>query len=428
MSNNNSGKIKLSKYAYFEFNKNLVVCLNQRLGLWLKISKECYDLIMHAVKDNQSIDEFVALFLDNEDKEYILKVIHKLQHIQVIIDENDEEKNKLESVDIMVTERCNLSCKHCAAEASNPDGIEYFNTIEMKKILDKIMDCKPETLVITGGEPLLRDDIFEIMRYAKSRGEVGINLMTNGTLISESNIEEIAELVDTIDISIDGYDEESCSHIRGTGVFDRVLKNIDLVKKRTNIPIALSMVVVERNELEELKFKNLCEKIGVKNAIRRLSYSGRAKENWDYLHNTNKMEAPIPSNLKRENPSYTELKSALKASICKGGTSSLSINARGDIYPCAAFSEIVGRITNIKQIESLNEFINSEELVNSNAMKKLMEYSPYYGKICSECNVKSFCWTCPHAAYEIMSEEELFKKVCKPKKEYLQKLVWGTSF
>lgn len=424
----NTGKIKLSKYVYFEFNENEVVCLNQKFGLWVKISRECYDLIINAEKDNLSIGELVNMFFEEDDKKYISNLIDKLQQVHALVDESDEEINQLENVDIMVTERCNLSCKHCAADANKVDGKEYFSTYEMIKILDKVMDCQPKVLVITGGEPLLRSDIFELLRYAKSRGEVKINLMTNGTLINESNIAEIADLVNSIDISIDGYDEESCSYVRGKGVFDKVLKSIDLIKQRTNIPIAISMVKLRNSEFEEFKFRELCEKLEVHGGLRRLSYSGRAKDNWDYLNNFSNSNEKLPLNCKRKNPSYQELKSALKSCSCNGGITSLSLDAKGNIFPCAPFSEIVNNVTNIKEIDNLTTFINSKKLECSNTMKRLFEYSPYHGEICKQCNVKSFCLTCPYAAYEILSDKEQFENICKEKKEYLQKLVWGTSF
>lgn len=419
----------IARHAYFEVKDKEVVCLSEKYGYWVKISKECYNMVQNAVKEGLSIDEFVALFVDEEDRVYISKLISKLQEAHVLISNGENDDNiTLEHVDIMMTERCNLSCKHCGASAVKVNDEEYFDTLEMKSILDKVISCKPKVIVFTGGEPLLREDIFELLGYVKSKGDIQINLMTNGTLINENNVKDIVESINSIDISMDGYDEESCSYVRGKGVFNNVCNSIMLLREVSDIPISLSMVSLNQSATEEFKFKELCKQLNVKSAIRRLSYSGRAKENWKYLNSKEQENTILPENFKRENPTYQELKGELKACTCKGGVSSFSIDSTGKIYPCAAFSEITSEIGNIKDIDDLAKFLNSEELENSKGMKTLMDYSPYGNKICKECDVRYFCWTCPHIAYEIASDKELLKKTCNGKKEYLRRLVWGTSF
>lgn len=112
--------------------------------------------------------------------------------------------------------------------------------------------------------------------------------MTNALLLNENNVEEIVKNVDSVDISLDGYDEESYSKIRGKNVFNRVLDNIALLHEHGMYQISLSMVALGNDREDDRKFNELCKKLNVEPMIRRLSYTGRAKENEEYLRKLEK--------------------------------------------------------------------------------------------------------------------------------------------
>lgn len=112
--------------------------------------------------------------------------------------------------------------------------------------------------------------------------------MTNALLLNENNVEEIVKNVDSVDISLDGYDEESYSKIRGKNVFNRVLDNIALLHEHGMYKISLSMVALGNDREDDRKFNELCKKLNVEPMIRRLSYTGRAKENEEYLRKLEK--------------------------------------------------------------------------------------------------------------------------------------------
>lgn len=85
--------------------------------------------------------------------------------------------------------------------------------------MEKILTLKPLQIVFTGGEPLLKKGIIQLLEYTRERFNGTIGIMTNGTLFTKENISKIIPLVDSIDISIDGIDEDTCALIRGQGVF-----------------------------------------------------------------------------------------------------------------------------------------------------------------------------------------------------------------
>jgi len=103
--------------------------------------------------------------------------------------------------------RCNLKCKHCYSTSLDMDFKDELNTQQIKETIDDLEVAKVPVLILSGGEPLMRPDIFEITAYAKSKGFY-VALSTNGTLIDESNIDKIKEAdYQYVGISIDGLEE-----------------------------------------------------------------------------------------------------------------------------------------------------------------------------------------------------------------------------
>ncbi|WDV47075.1 radical SAM protein [Clostridiaceae bacterium M8S5] len=420
-------KLILSKNANFIYRGANVVAFNKTRGHWIRFSKECYEYMMQAVNTRMSIEDFLGCFEENDDRKYIHQLLLNLKNIDVLVTRENrrlEEIYKLKSVSWMITERCNLSCKHCGASAIGQNNEEIFNTKELKIIVDKVMACRPESITLTGGEPLVREDLIDIIEYIKSKEEVKVILMTNATLITPRIASFFSKNIEAIDISIDGYNEETCSYIRGEGVFDKVIKNIELLKKSGNKKISLSMVSVHSNNYEEFLFSELCKRLEVTPIIRRLSLVGRAKTNSEYLY-LKREPKEVDYKFKPPNPSYEDLKKTVKACSCHAGRSSISIKANGDIVPCSTLSATDMKIGNIQKIKDLYKFFNSKEFRESQGMKKFMENNPYGNVLCNTCDVRHFCFTCPHVAIDYKKNREQFNDYCKKRKRYFYDIIWG---
>ena len=99
------------------------------------------------------------------------------------------------SISWNLTKRCNLNCDHCYLDADFRGGFrtDELDTIQCKKVIDQIAEVNPNAfLILTGGEPLLRPDIYELIRYAADK-KFMVVLGTNGTLINEANAKKIAD-------------------------------------------------------------------------------------------------------------------------------------------------------------------------------------------------------------------------------------------
>ncbi|MBT4810736.1 MAG: radical SAM protein, partial [Thiotrichales bacterium] len=103
--------------------------------------------------------------------------------------------------------RCNLTCKHCYSISADTHFKGELSTEEAYTVLDDLKQYGVPVLILSGGEPLLRPDIFEISHRAKAMGFY-VGLSTNGTLITEENIQQIADVgYDYVGISIDGLEQ-----------------------------------------------------------------------------------------------------------------------------------------------------------------------------------------------------------------------------
>jgi len=126
--------------------------------------------------------------------------------------------------------RCNLNCKHCYSLSADVDFDGELNTEEVFTVMDDLKQYRVPVLILSGGEPLLRPDIFEISRRAKDKGFY-VGLSTNGALIDEPMSRKIAEIgYDYVGISLDGIGEVHDQFRRKEGAFDASLHGMRLCR------------------------------------------------------------------------------------------------------------------------------------------------------------------------------------------------------
>ena len=158
------------------------------------------------------------------------------------------------SVDIELSNRCNLRCKMCWFHGENGVGDRYRNsemtTAEILELINQLAAYKPH-IYFGGAEPFIREDFLEIMAHVKSFA-LPISFTTNGILLDQEKIQKIAELgVDNINFSIDGP-EELHDELRGQGNFGKVMSNMQHLlecRKEKNIQKPLITVNITINPL-----------------------------------------------------------------------------------------------------------------------------------------------------------------------------------
>lgn len=126
--------------------------------------------------------------------------------------------------------RCNLNCKHCYSLSADVDFEGELDTEEVFMVMDDLKRFRVPVLILSGGEPLLRPDIFEISRRAKEKGFY-VGLSTNGALIDEPMSRKIADIgYDYVGISLDGIGEVHDQFRRKEGAFDASLRGMRLCR------------------------------------------------------------------------------------------------------------------------------------------------------------------------------------------------------
>jgi heme d1 biosynthesis radical SAM protein NirJ len=177
--------------------------------------------------------------------------------------------------------RCNLTCKHCYSISADIDFKGELDTGEVFAVMEDLKSFGVPVLILSGGEPLLRPDIFEISRRARDMGFY-VGLSTNGTLIDAKNIDTIAEVgYDYVGISIDGKRETHDKFRRKPGAFDASMAGIRLCREH-DIKVGLRFTMTEDNAVELPDMLQLMQDEDVnKFYLSHLNYAGRGNRNRD---------------------------------------------------------------------------------------------------------------------------------------------------
>ncbi len=174
-----------------------------------------------------------------------------------------------------LTRRCNLTCKHCYALSADHDYPGELSTDEVFNVMDDLRSYRVPVLILSGGEPLLRHDLFEIAARAREKGFY-VALSTNGTLIDEPMAERIAQAgFEYVGISLDGLRETHDKFRRLEGAFDASLNALRLLKAR-DVKLGLRFTMTAMNAHDLPALLQLMRDEGIaKFYFSHLNYAGR---------------------------------------------------------------------------------------------------------------------------------------------------------
>jgi len=168
---------------------------------------------------------------------------------------------KPRSVTITLTSCCNLKCIMC--DHWKLKNQEEPSLEKVRDYIDQIKRWDIKEIDLSGGEPFIRRDIFDIIDYA-NRNRLKINITTNGTLLDKNLIKKLHN-VDKLrlQISLDGNDANTHDKIRGTkGTFDRIVSNINQLKKNKNLQLNATTVIMDNNFHKLLGLHYFTKKLG----------------------------------------------------------------------------------------------------------------------------------------------------------------------
>lgn len=413
------GELKLIQNKSIIFNQyvcvlkkdNRCILANRTNNKWATLSLEVYEILVEAIGSKLSVRGLLDTFEDKEDKQYLLSVLEKLLNSNIVVqDDRSTPVSRYEFVSLVLTNRCNLSCIHCCADANSNIQNAELTTDEWMHVISVIKSMGIKNITITGGEPLIREDIERISKYLRKNFKGNLTLMTNGLLINTENVDYLTDIYDHISISIDGCNKEMTSFIRGEGTYEKVIQTIKFLKDRHFENISLSAILPNSLEVEK-EFENLCESLNVKAEIRYFSKRGRGGKNYRIL--AEEFQNYISKNnyhsyIFEEHEDVADLRSC---SAIRGAT--LTIGPQGLVFPCNLLQDNQFGLGTIDSIKLENE--------------KLKQLYNFKGTICENCCVNVFCWSCISDYESMRHEESMLKERCNIKKKNLIKRIWGEN-
>jgi len=157
-------------------------------------------------------------------------------------------------VSYSITTKCNLKCKHCYSDSVDQASPDELSTDEAFRLMDDLSRWGIGLLIIDGGEPLCREDVLDVVKYASSKG-IRTTIGSNATLIDEGMAKKLREAgVMAVAISVDGVDAVTHDSFRGvSGAFEQTLRGIEACRN-AGLPFQLNMVIRKDNlsQLEDM--------------------------------------------------------------------------------------------------------------------------------------------------------------------------------
>ena len=364
-----SKNFKLPKgIAKFERN-NRILYLNPDIPSWVVVNKNS-SFLLELCNGENNIEDIIDSYISiaGEDKrDTVVRFFDEVikSGLFGVPREGDtpiiKNRQLLNLVQLSISSKCNLNCKYCYATDREELTFPNMTINDYQRVIDEICSINPKvSFTITGGEPLVNKDCFDIAHYINKKG-CRVDLLTNGTLISEDNIHKIKEFFWRVTISVDGSSKEKHEKFRGTNTYDKTLKAIDLLNAYS-IPFSLSMTV---NKLNIDDVGDMARKYGNKLRFAPLFPAGNANKSEVDLTITGKDYYDVLSKTEGVNPlSYCESTLAAsqqcRRSKCAIGGAELSISATGDVYPCQLLHYPQFLIGNVHERSLVDMYHNSE--------------------------------------------------------------------
>jgi len=314
-----------------------------------------------------------------------------------------------------ITNLCNLHCKHCYQEDfSKHSDLEWKG---LKRVSDHILTTLCEwdrkaCIHLTGGEPLLKEELFNLLQYLDPKTEIEeLGIITNGLLFSREVVKRLSAFpkLKKIKISLDGADAEAHDSIRQKGVFEKVIQSLPMIKQENRFEIILMVTVMKRNYKSLPSLIRLCKNLGVDGLIlERFIPLGRGKtfmnevlekDQWRELVEilmeffSMKMdEDDIPS-YQAFQITFDEDGAELLGAPCIIGRDGLCIMPEGIVFPCRRLPIPIGNLMN----ESLKEIWESSSLLDQLRKKKNLK-----GR-CGKCEIED-CRGCRSLALALTGD------------------------
>ena len=299
-------------------------------------------------------------FASNDDSEKDSAALNSLM-------EELHENGLFYSFHIDLTNRCNEKCIHCYHPFDEYDYSTELTFDEIKELIDTAYDSGVFSVVLSGGEALLRNDFFDIVDYISEKGLL-ITLFTNGVLLTEENVSLLSNYrINVVSISIYGDTADIHDPITTVnGSFDKTLNGIEQLKKY-NIAFDLKCVVMRENASRIKQVRNLCKQLNFGRECT-LDFTLCGKLNGDCSVYDHKISIETLRDIFYSDVDYfigqkENFQRSPDSRSCGAGRHGLYCSADGKIYPCVSFRLFLcdyKDLKNINNCKALNDWQNTK--------------------------------------------------------------------
>lgn len=290
----------------------------------------------------------------------------------------------------MVTRKCNMNCDFCAISAN--DKLRPEKEFKLEDIQNKVIPFfqknKPHKMILTGGEPLIKDQIVEIAKALRNGLTCPITLQSNGLAITKELTEQLKGYIDEIDFST--------MHMFGTPEKEQQLINHIEMCQQAGIKVVLSFIYEKTNEVDLYRLIDIVAKYDIDVLFNIVSSVGRAKENSEILTDMEHldMNLKIAKYILKQGYENKKIGGAFYQRIqvrnsCGGYGKVMAIFPEGDIYMCQCMEKNQVRMGNILTDSSEKILKTQDCLLKEDEIKQL--FCVDYKEICKECDYRYIC-------------------------------------
>jgi radical SAM protein with 4Fe4S-binding SPASM domain len=369
------------------------LALNGRTASWALLSPRQDDLLCALARNSAPVVNARGPYRSRRelDRDLAQLVLNFLVYLPGWRPAEVVANQRLNKVYYAITEGCNLRCPYCYASSEKPLPGE-LTTDEALRLMDQVAEIGASTVVFTGGEAMMRRDLFDIVRYARAAG-LATNLITNGTFIRNQDIARtISELFDGVVVSVDGGTAERHESTRGRGTFAKVVKALGLLNDAGVVP-TINHVLTADNADYIAEVAALGERFRIRQ-IRAQYHSdlGRAKYDdlsfgWDDYLKTHDFTWTSPDAKHLLSETMKSVKPCSIKSSCGLGGNEIYVNSLGNVYPCKLVTGPQDLAGNVRQAP-LSEIFAAPVLAD------IRSSTVFGGSVhtdCSRCYIKGAC-------------------------------------
>jgi radical SAM protein with 4Fe4S-binding SPASM domain len=298
----------------------------------------------------------------------------------------------LQMVYYAITDGCNLRCPYCYASSTKrlKGELEHAESIDL---VDQVAALGAKLIIFTGGEPMLRKDLFTVAAHARGLG-LRVNMITNATrILTAATARQIADLFDEVTVSLDGGTAESHEPTRGKGTFALTARALRMLNDAGVAPVINHVVTSDNVDLVD-QFAEFISTLKIRR-VRLMSHSeiGRGTSDGlgftfgDYMKTQRfSWTHPLADKIMTEGPKASTRPCSIRGNCGLGGNE-IYVNSLGDVYPCKLITDKPHKAGNVRE-RTLGEIFAAPVLAD------LRSSSVFQGtnlQDCRRCYIRGGC-------------------------------------